>query len=54
MFHQKAVTANAMAIGADSSEAAPSARTVMIPDAMAANPRTRCTTPVWTPAVTGP
>ena len=45
-FHQKAVTAKAIAIGAASSDPAPSARKVMIPDSTAAIPRRRCTTPV--------
>jgi hypothetical protein len=53
-FHQNAVTANAIAIGAADSDAEPSARKVMIPHRTVANPRIRCTTPVWTVAVTGP
>ena len=53
-FHQNAVTAKAMAIGAASSEAEPSARKVQIPHRTVANPRRRCTAPVWTVSVIGP
>jgi len=53
-FHQNAVTANAIAAGAASSDAEPSAKKVMTPHRTVANPRRRCTPPVWTVVVTGP
>jgi len=53
-FHQNAVTANAIAVGAAMSDAEPNARKVMIPHRTVANPRRRCTGPVWTVVVIGP